>query len=268
MENNLIMSYKNYKDYSEYDKKTIIESLYIDQRLSFGQIADKLGTYSNKIRRDAIKYKIKIRDKSQAQSNAIKNGSHKHPTKGSTRSENTKNKIGKSVMESWENLTNKQLDARRKKSKQLWNKLSEDEKQARLNLANLAVRESSKVGSKLEHFLLQKLIEDGYKVDFHKERLLTNTKLQIDLFIPNMDIAIEVDGPSHFLPVWGEETLKKNKKYDKKKAGLIIGKGLKLIRIKQIHDYSKARALILYPKLVHAINTLKNSNNKSIEIED
>jgi len=262
------MSYKNYDQYSDYDKKNIIEKLYTQEGLSFGNIAEQLGTYSNRIRRDAIKYQINIRNKSQAQSNAIKTGAHKHPTKGTERSEDTKNKIGKSVMKAWDNLDDKELEKRKKRSKQLWNKLSDDEKQHRLNLANQAVRTSSKVGSKLEHFLLEQLVSDGYKVDFHKEQILTNTKLQIDLFLPTMNIAIEVDGPSHFLPVWGEDTLAKNQKYDKKKTGLILGKGLKLIRVKQTHDFSKSRAFVLYDKLVKAIDKIENSTKKSIEIED
>lgn len=263
------MLYKNYNNYSEQDKKQIIKELYIDKGLSFSIIAEQLNTYANKIRRDAIKYKISIRDKSEAQSNALKHGVHKHPTKGTKRSDNTKEKIGKSVMMSWDNLSKQELKNRKDKAQKIWNELSEDEKQNRLSAANQAVRESSRTGSKLEHFLLNALIADGYRVEFHKEQILSNTKLQIDLFLPTMNIAIEVDGPSHFLPVWGEDTLAKNKKYDEKKNGLIIGKGLKLIRIKQLHDFSKARALKVYQNLITSIQDIKNNtNHRSIEIED
>jgi very-short-patch-repair endonuclease len=263
------MSYKNYDHYSDHDKQQIIKDLYVKQGLSFGLIAEQLNTYANKIRRDAIKYKITIRDKSEAQSNALKQGVHKHPTKGTKRPDSTKEKIGKSVMTAWDGLTTKELNDRKEKAQQLWNNLSEDEKQNRLTLANKAVRESSKLGSKLEHFLLNSLIADGYKVEFHKEQLLSNTKLQIDLFLPTMNIAIEVDGPSHFLPVWGKDTLAKNKKYDEKKSGLIVGKGLKLIRIKQLHDFSKSRGLIVYQNLINAIKDLDISTSiRSIEIED
>jgi len=262
------MSYKNYNSYSDYDKQKLIQKMYVKQKLSFSTIAQELNTYANKVRRDAIKYKIPIRDKSQAQSNALATGAHKHPTKGTQRTETTKSKIGKSVMEAWDNIDEKELARRKRNSKKLWNSLSEDEKQNRLNLANQAVRNSSKTGSKLEHYLLEQLIKDGYKVDFHKEQILSNTKLQIDLFLPTMNIALEVDGPSHFLPVWGDEVLAKNQKYDKKKTGLIIGKGLKLIRIKQTHDFSKSRASMLYEKVLKAIKKIDDSKIKSIEVED
>jgi very-short-patch-repair endonuclease len=104
------------------------------------------------------------------------------------------------------------------------------------------------------------LLKNGYKTDFHKEHILSNTKLQIDLFLPTMNIAIEVDGPSHFLPVWGDDVLLKNQKYDKKKTGLIIGKGLSLIRIKQTRDFSKSRADLIVIKLLAAIESVKNNN--------
>lgn len=259
---------KIYAQMNDAEKITALKQYYVKENKSFQDIADIFETYPNKVRRDAKKFQIPIRNKSQAQKNALSTGKHKHPTKGQARSESTKNKIGKSVMKSWDNLEDKELNRRKKKSKQLWNKLSDDEKQHRLNLANQAVRNSSKLGSKLEHYLLGALVKDGYKVDFHKEQILSNTKLQIDLFLPTMNIAIEVDGPSHFLPVWGAETLKRNQRYDQKKTGLIIGKGLKLIRVKQTHDFSKSRASVLYNNLVKAIDQLKNSKTKSVEIED
>lgn len=262
-------SYNNYDHYPEDQKKQTIEKFYINEKKSFADIANILGTYANKIRRDAIKFQIPIRSKSEAQSNALQTGVHKHPTKGTIRSEETKEKIGMSVMNSWDNISKSELKRRQEIAKNNWDKLPEEEKQNRLNLANLAVRNSSRVGSKLEHYLLEKLIKDGYKVDFHKEQILSNTKLQIDIFLPTMNIAIEVDGPSHFLPVWGKETLARNQKYDKKKTGLIIGKGLKLIRVKQVHDFSKSRSDVLYEKLIKAINDIKNSSTyQQIEIED
>lgn len=257
-----------YQNLSDIEKKNTIEELYVKQKLSFADIANKLNTYANKIRRDAKKFQISIRDKSEAQSNAIKTGKHKHPTKGTERPETVKNKIGKSVMKSWDSLDDKELEKRKNKAKHLWNQLSEEEKQHRLSLANQAVRVSSKNGSKLESYILAALLKNGYKTDFHKEQILSNTKLQIDLFLPTMNIAIEVDGPSHFLPVWGDDVLLKNQKYDKKKTGLIIGKGLSLIRIKQTRDFSKSRADLIVTKLLTAIETIKNNKDNYIEIGD
>jgi predicted Fe-S protein YdhL (DUF1289 family) len=194
---------KQYNKMSDTEKKNILEKEYTKNLSSFAEIAALYDTYANKLRRDAIKFNIPIRNKSEAQKLALKEGRHSHPTMGKKRSEEEKQKIGLGVMEAWDNMSDQELDRRKKIAKTNWEKLSQDEQQEILRKANVAVRQSSSLGSKMELYILEKLLSDGYKVDFHKEQILVNTKLQIDLFLPTMDVAIEVDGPSHFEPVWG-----------------------------------------------------------------
>lgn len=263
---------KDYNSMSDSEKKKFIITEYEDNKRSFKDIADDLGTYANKIRRDATKYDIKIRDKSEAQKNALDSGKISHPTKGTKRSSETKKKIGLSVLQSWEELSDDELEQRKIKARENWNKLSDDQKQNILREANNAVRQSSKTGSKLELFLLDGLLKNGHFVEFHKEQSLLNTKLQIDLFLPKHNIAIEVDGPSHFEPVWGSDVLSRNQKYDDKKSGLILGKGLFLIRVKQSRDFSNARANIILDDLLSEITNIeqkiKTDNTRIIYIGD
>lgn len=246
-----------YDKLSDNQKKALLVREYEDNKKSFKDIAEESGTYANKVRRDAIRLKIKIRDKSEAQKNVLASGKAEHPTKGKTRSDDEKSKIGKGVMESWENLSQKELKQRQNKARENWEKLSDDMKQNILQQANNAVREASKKGSKLETFLLNALLADGFRVDFHKEHSLLTTKLQIDLFLPTLNVAIEVDGLSHFEPVWGEDALKRNKGYDNKKTGLILGKGLVLIRVIQKKDFSKSRARVIYDELKIILDNIK-----------
>lgn len=247
---------KSYNELSDHIKKDLITELYCKKGQSFADIAIEYNTYANRIRRDAKKFNIKIRDKSEAQKNALKTGKHSHPTKGKERPEETKKKIGLGVLNSWENLDEIEIKQRKLKAKQNWENLDENTKQNILRSANEAVRVSSKTGSKLEKFLHKKLLADGYKVEFHKEQTLVNTRLQIDLFVSTMNLAIEVDGPSHFSPVWGEESLNRNKAYDSKKEGLILGRGWNLVRIVQAKDFSDSRALLIYNDL---LNYIKNN---------
>lgn len=256
---------KQYNNMSDAEKRNILEKEYTKNLSSFAEISQLYDTYANKLRRDAIKFNIPIRNKSEAQKIALQEGRHSHPTMGKKRSEEEKKKIGLGVMESWDNMSDKELDRRKKIAKTNWEKLSPNEQKEILKKANAAVRKSSSLGSKMELYILEKLLNDGYKVDFHKEQILINTKLQIDLFLPTMDIAIEVDGPSHFEPVWGEDVLQKNKKYDNKKNGIILGRGSTLIRIKQSRDFSKSRASIIYDQLKQLLSN-KNSIPKYIEI--
>jgi very-short-patch-repair endonuclease len=259
-----------YEELNKEQKKELIVKLYEAENKSFQDIATDYETYANKIRRDAKKFGINIRNKSDAQKNALSTGKHKHPTKGIKRNEDTKNKIGSSVMRFWDELSDSDLQKIKDKAKENWQNISEDQKKYIQQKANQAVRVASKDGSKLEKFLLEQLLSSGYRVDFHKEQSLVTTKLQIDLFIPTLNIAIEVDGPSHFLPVWGEDTLNKNIQYDNKKTGLILGKGLVLIRIKQTKEFSKARAYKIFEDLHKHIQNIRNKfpdkDNRYIQI--
>jgi very-short-patch-repair endonuclease len=259
----------NYDSLSDKSKAEIIDKLYSKDNLSFKDIATQHNTYPNKVLRDAKRLGIPIKNKSEAQKNALKTGRHQHPTKGRERSDEEKHNIGSGVMKNWQNMSPDELRQKQAMYLELWNKKTEDEKANMLHKANIAVRHSSKVGSKLEHFILKFLVGSGIKTEFHKEQMLVNTKLQVDIFLPTMNIAIEIDGPSHFEPVWGEDILNKNIAYDKKKTGLLIGKGYKLIRIKQTKDFSKTRAKMVCDKLNSALLTIKNDTTINvIEIGD
>jgi len=249
-----------YDRMNDTEKAKFIEKEYTQNKKSFKDVAALSNTYANKIRRDAKKFNIKIRDKSEAQKNALQSGKTKHPTHGTKRTSETKQKIGMSVLQSWSTINEQELNIRKQKAKLNWENKTEEEKKYILNQANTAVREAGKTGSKLEKFLLEKLLADGFVVEFHKEQSILNTKLQIDLFIPKLNVAIEVDGPSHFAPVWGDQALNKNKKYDDKKTGLIIGKGLFLIRVKQTRDFSKARGSLIFQKLESLLRDIENNN--------
>jgi very-short-patch-repair endonuclease len=263
---------KSYEKMSDNEKQILIQDYYIGKLMSFAEIADLTDTYANRIRRDAIKLKIQIRNKSEAQKLALECGRHKHPTKGEKRSEEVKQKIGAGIMQSWENMSEEALNGRKLKAKENWDKLSEDEKANFTHKANLAVRKASDEGTKLEKYLHNALLKEGYRVEFHKEQFLLTTKLQIDLFLPTMNVAIEIDGPSHFSPIWGQDALDKNIKYDNKKSGLILGKGMVLIRIKQQKDFSKTRASQILDKLLIEIKQIEfkfpEPGDRNIEIGD
>ena len=58
---------------------------YVSENKSTYQIAEELRTYPNKVRR-ALKFLgVNLKSKGEAQSVALKQGRHKHPTKGKQR---------------------------------------------------------------------------------------------------------------------------------------------------------------------------------------
>jgi very-short-patch-repair endonuclease len=77
------------------------------------------------------------------------------------------------------------------------------------------------------------LEENGYIVNFHQKNLM-HTELEVDLFLPKESVAIEIDGPSHYKPIWGDDHLQRQIKYDTEKNGILLSLGLVLIRVKYL----------------------------------
>lgn len=207
---------------------------YVDKQRSTHDIAKEWSTYPNKIRRELIKFGISLRDKSKAQKAALKSGRSDHPTEGRSRPSDVKEKISDAMAKNWEEMPKKERRRRSRLSRQKYHNMSDAEKEALHKAAGEAIREASKQGSKMEKYLLVGLKKAGHEVYFHKKGLIASEDLEIDLFLPEMKVAIEVDGPAHFLPIWGEESLKKHKEADARKTGLLIGSGFIMIRIKHM----------------------------------
>jgi len=213
--------------------KEWLEKEYSQNKRSFQDIADELKTYPNAVRRAAIKFGIEIRSKSEAQSEALKSERHKHPTKGQKRSTETKVAISEGVSKSWQNLPDSAYDNRVEKGRQQWEALPPEKKFEIQSKAIKAIRKTSTEGSKLEKFIRDYLKSRGFVIEFHKDNLLPNQKLEIDLFLPANNIAIEIDGPSHFSPIWGNEAMLKAQKADAEKNGLLLNYKINVIRVQQ-----------------------------------
>jgi very-short-patch-repair endonuclease len=184
-----------------------LDTEYNKKERSFAEIANDLGTYSNKVRRAAIQLGIQPRSKSQAQSLALKHGRIEHPTEGKKRDESVRHKIAD--------------------------------------------------GAKMENFVLNKLRSLGYVVQFHRKGLLSNERLEVDLFLPELKTVIEIDGPSHFLPIWGEESLARNLKADAQKTGLLITRGFAIIRVKHISKHvSEKQMRDLTEKIIEQVELI------------
>jgi very-short-patch-repair endonuclease len=248
-----------YSKLTDKEKKKFIKDNYIKKKLSFAQIAKIAGTYSNKIRRDANKFGINIRNRSQAAKIALNEGRSEHPTKGKGHDESTRLKISESQGKVWDSLDDSERQKRSEIGKQSWNKKSEAEKREVIEKGGQAIREASRIGSKLERYILEELTKLKYNVQFHREHVLRNNRLEIDLYVTDLQTAIEVDGPSHFEPVWGEENLIKNQRSDKQKTGLIISQGMVLIRIKQDKRISQRYFRNILNKLVAELEKIKTN---------
>lgn len=85
----------------------------------------------------------------------------------------------------------------------------------------------------------------------------TNAKMQLDIYLPELNLAIEYQGEHHFLPIVGEEKLTQSKDRDQQKRVACALYNIKLLEIdynwngdyrtvlKLLKDYTGCRCLIL-----------------------
>lgn len=253
------------------DKKWMHKQYHTNDR-SMQDIADELGTNRQRVRRAIVRLGIKTKDKAEAQKAALKSGRAQHPTEGTERPEDVRLRISESVAKDWAESTPEKLKNRSDKAKKQWENMPQHQKEEMLRSAREAVRLAAKEGSQLEKFLKKGLTEAGYVVQYHVKHLIANQNLEIDLTIPELSVAIEVDGPSHFLPIWGEENLQKNIKSDLEKTGLLLSYNMVVIRVKQLsNNVSQILKRNILNKLLAALEKIKkkfpDKNNRLIELE-
>jgi len=215
------------------NKEYIIDQ-YVNHKKSTYEIAVDLKTYPNRIRRTLKTLGVSLRDKSAAQTVAIESGRHEHPTKGKKRTESEKIAISNGMSNYWEEMEEDERERRSEISRKQWSEMPEEDKANLRKLAAEAVRKASKEGSKIEKFIYEGLTKAGYQPIFHKRGLIPAAKLEVDIFIPSLKLAIEIDGPAHFLPIWGEASLAKHIRADAEKAGALIARGHVVLRVKNV----------------------------------
>lgn len=226
------------------------------------QVAEEQNTYPNKIIRLARKFNIAIKDKSESQKLAVKTGRLKPPMLGKTHKNETKNKISEQRHNAWETqkespdyeeLVQKHRDAFLNRDK---DEITEMHKKAAK-----AIRATRKDGSKLERFLMNSLRDAGYSPEFHVKDALSQQDLEIDIYLPELMVAIEVDGVTHDENIYGEDHLNKRRYADSKKNGLLLVNGFTIIRIaNKAKHVSKYFLNETWKKLESTLETIKEES--------
>lgn len=253
---------------NDLDKQVI--KLYNEDNFSTYEIAKQLETYPNKIRRILVKHGCELKDKSAAQKAALESGRSSHPTKGKKRTKEERIMISNSLVNYWENMGDKERNERIKQAKDNWNSMSAEQKEKMRSKGIAAIRTAAKEGSKLEKIFEQRIEKVGYKVKMH-EVIIPAENLEIDLYIPELKTIIEVDGPSHFLPIWGEDKLQKQVNADLRKSGALLSKGYAVIRVKSLGQESLAKREQLIEEVISHLHKISNSfppkSKRFIEVE-
>lgn len=257
------MSY-NLELMEDLDKKQLIKKLYQTEQKSWDAIAKECKCSRTKIRTLARKFGIAGRSRTDAQHIVLK--VHGHPRQGATTSIATKTKISESMGEHWDQLSEKEQEKKRQVSKDLWKNRDPEENKRIQTAGAMSFHKASRDGSKLERYLAFELNKLGYKVELHKEHHLKNEALQIDIFLPTIGVAIEVDGPTHFEPIFGQDKLEKIQKSDRQKTGLILSCGYYFIRIKHVKKLSHRFQRDTLNKIVKILHMIKSGNKQNIKL--
>ena len=214
-----------------------IDEAYVIKKYGEGHstisLAKELRTYPKKIERILKKNGHALRSRSESQSLAIEKGRAKHPTKGQKRSEEEKLKISMGVEKAWQEMSDETKQKFCEDAKDRWDNMAPSKRREMQEKAGRALRLACLEGSKQEKLLKRRLEELGHEVVMHKKGLIEGN-FEIDLLLPEMNTIIEVDGPQHFLPLFGEEKLAETIKMDSIKTGRLISKGFCVIRVKYL----------------------------------
>lgn len=244
------------RDKKFYDKE------YVSDNKGVRQIAREQNTYPTKIYRELKKLGYDIKGKSEIQKERLK--TIPHPTEGRKRTEKEKRNIGKGVSESWKKLPRDEVLKRINNNLHCFGKMSKKEEAKIRKMAAQEIHRTAKRGSKIERFFLDKLTNHGYKVVWHKE-IPHKEKLVVDLYLPEHKIVIEVDGVSHFEPIWGEDKLKQQIKADKEKNGILTSYGISVIRFRATHrNYNLTKLFDAFEKLLKVVEQVISSEKTTL----
>lgn len=252
---------KDFKDY--------MAEHYVAGNQSVPDIAAEFNTYPNAIYRAMRKLGIPRRTRSEAQKVVLSSGKVEHPTEGKELAPETKRKIGEAVYKSNINLSETERDRRSKRKKEIWEAIPEEVRKEYLTKSHKSIRRAAKEGSKFEKFIVAALLAAKYKVQVHHKLAFAESELNVDLYLPFEGIAIEIDGPSHQWPIFGQDALDNQIQRDLTKNNLLIANGYTLIRVQNHKGYTSVSFFEDFIKkfLPFLIKVANQKNNGLFEID-
>lgn len=202
-----------------------------NEGLSLRDIGERVGVSASTVCRK-LKKGGHLRSKNEAAALRVENGTFESPTQDKKRSKVEKDQIARGRARAWKELDETTVESLRNGARERWNAMTDEKKEEIQKLAGAALQAVSVEGSKFEKHLYKHLVSAGYNAVLHKKGLVDGENYEIDLYLPDQKVVIEIDGPHHFLPIFGEEKLQKTMKFDSIKNGKLLSLGLCVIRLK------------------------------------
>jgi hypothetical protein len=121
--------------------------------------------------------------------------------------------------------------------------------------------------SKLETWLSSKLPELYPSLEFHFNRK-DAINGELDIYIPSLKLAFELNGIFHYIPVYGPEKLAKMRTNDSRKVQACLERNIELCVIDVSHQkyFKEQRALEFLPIITNIINS-KLSGSSPVSLD-
>ena len=240
-----------------------VRRLYQDEGLSMRKVAAELKVPLATLSRFMKKHGITARNKAQAQKNFLKDSDHQ--MKGRKHTDETKKKISKGLGKFWDSLSDDERQALKKEIgsawKRKWAAMSDNERKTMMEGLAAKAKEAAGGGSRLERYIAEELRKRGYVVEERSTNYTAGKSFEVDIALPTQRIAIEVDGPTHFLEIYGKEHLEQQQERDARKDDLVMSGGYSMLRIR---DNNGPLSQLRIDKIEQAIKEIIEDGGTSV----
>lgn len=235
-----------------------LRDLYWDRGLSLRKIAEELKRPLSTVNKYMNKYGIERRTKSDAQSGFLANNNH--PMQGKKHTQETKDQISETLGSFWENLSEDEREEYRKRVgsgwRNKWEAMSKAERENMIAGLNAAGRANQGNGSRFERFVASELQSRGYGVEVRTHNYMPSAKFEVDIALAAQRVMIEVDGPTHFMDIYGEEALERQQAKDEEKNKYLTDSRFAVLRIQDNNGpLSQARMQRIVEKIEEVAKT-------------
>lgn len=253
--------------------KPFLEQEYISKQKSIGQIAKEVKVGPSVIRRHLIYFAIPIRSASEAQALAESSGRRKNPTKGRKRRQDEIANLARGVSQAYHNQSPEAKEARANQLRAQYENMTDEQKDKFRTKGAAAVRDAAKSGSKMDIYVAEQLRRKGYHVEQHKQFIIENEKMHIDVFLPEINVGIEIDGPTHLRPVYkfgaeAQADFTHQQERDRRKNAQFIQSGLRIIRLGVERATSIPQREVYFELVLRAIDNMKRNNRDLMYVGD
>ena len=247
---------------SSIDMSAVRRCIEVEKLSTYGT-ADKLGCNQSHVVRLIAKFNkenpsnpIKKRTKSEAQKNYIKR-TGTHQRSGTTHTDEAKEQISDSMKDVYDGPRGDEIREKISQQRQEeWANMSSADKAEILETLKSSSRAKamSGEGSNFENFLAEKLDEYGYIVEVRTKSYTPGQRFHVDIALPNEKIIVEVDGPTHWSPIYGDDELRKVEEKDKLKDNTLTAVGWNVLRVQ---DSSGSTTRARFVRVLEQIENIK-----------